>query len=172
MVAKLYNEGLVAKKSILTEVDKDLTFPALPDGENELSRARLRSKWENVLKDYRENIEHGVCMSTHTGEKRSQDEVLSEVMNEIEMKEMAYKFCARGGGARAAEVHARRRCSRSGGARQRRTRRRCARGGPEEVRAQRRSAAEARARRRARGDTYSSLRLKSYGLNAKRYASR
>ena len=37
MVAEIFNKGFIAKKSILSSVDADIEFPALPDGENDVA---------------------------------------------------------------------------------------------------------------------------------------
>ena len=54
MVAKVFNDGFTAKKSILAGVQEDIIFPPLPDGENDFSGTRLQTKWDKVSKEYRD----------------------------------------------------------------------------------------------------------------------
>lgn len=98
MVAKVFNEGFTVKKSIMAGVEEDIIFPPLPNGENDMSGTRLQNKWDKVSKEYRDlmlmkqNIDREICKRTHVGEKRPQDEILTEVMSEIENLEKAFKF--------------------------------------------------------------------------------
>jgi hypothetical protein len=99
MVAELFNKGFVAKKRILAGVEDDVEFLALPVSEH-ITGARGQSKWEKIFKEYRDlmlmkqNVENEVNKRTHMGEKRRQDEILSDVMAEIEAEEKKFKFLA------------------------------------------------------------------------------
>ncbi len=93
MVAKKYNHGFVVNKTLLAGAEEGIECPPLSELENYVTEARLQSKWDKVSREYRDlmlmkqNINREVSKITHVGEKRLQDEILSEVMAEIEKME-------------------------------------------------------------------------------------
>ena len=98
MVALKYNKGFTVKKTFLIGVDNDIVFPPLPDGMH-ADGCQLQRKFEKICGEYRNIIlfrqkqDREVAKRSHMGEKRSQDAILTEVLEELREMEAKFKFC-------------------------------------------------------------------------------
>ena len=98
MVADYFNLGFTVHKSKLFNSDEDVTFPPLPTEEH-FDATRLQQRWDKIASEYRslvlmeQSIDQQVTkLSTHIGEKRDQETILSEVMAEISEARNKIKF--------------------------------------------------------------------------------